>query len=68
MGRTAFFWKRREAVSSSSSEERVFTDYVRALSEEREPSPDLVEALHGALGRALWSEMKRRGLSESPPG
>jgi hypothetical protein len=64
--RPAFFWKGRQAASGSS-EERVFTDYVRALSDVREPGPKLVGALREALGRVLWSEMKRRGLSESPP-
>ncbi|HYO13085.1 MAG TPA: hypothetical protein VE685_07825 [Thermoanaerobaculia bacterium] len=66
MGRTTFFWKRRKAVSVSS-EERVFTDYVRTLSEGREPGPDLVQSLEEALRRALVTEMKRRGLWESPP-
>lgn len=60
------FWKGRKAVAGSSGE-RVFTDYVRALSEGTEPSPELVGALREALGRVLWSEMKRRGLSDGPP-
>lgn len=64
---TTFFWSRRKAVSVSS-EGRIFTDYVRALSEGREPDPDLVQALEEALRKTLVSEMRRRGLWESPPG
>jgi hypothetical protein len=65
--RTVFFWKRGEE-GSDSSQERVFTDYVRALSENAEPDADLVRAVEKALRAALRSELRRRGLWESPPG
>lgn len=64
--RTIFFWKRREA-GSDSSEERVFTDYVRALAENREPDVGHVQAVEKALRAALRHELRRRGLWESPP-
>lgn len=47
---------------------QVFTDYVRSLDPSGEPpDAETFDEVWSALGRALGSELKKRGLWKSPP-
>ena len=56
---------RREEIDAKES--RVFTDHVRGLEKKEPLDSRRFEALWTALRAALRSELKRRGLWESPP-
>ena len=58
-------WGRKEAKTSTG--ESVFTDHVRALASREPLDTRRLEQLWSALRAALRSELKRRGLWETPP-
>lgn len=66
MSLTKVFWFGRRD-ETAASESRIFTDHVRALAAGGPLDSRRFEALWGALRMALRSELKKRGLWESPP-
>lgn len=46
----------------------IFTDYLRGLETTGEPEPQAFREVWGALRHALRRELRRRGLTDSPPG
>ena len=56
--------RKKQAVLEGS---RVFTDHVRLLAEEKPLDEARMEPLWNALRAALRSELRRRGLWDSPP-
>ncbi len=58
-------WGRKETKTSTG--ESVFTDHVRALARREPLDTRRLEQLWSALRAALRSELKRRGLWETPP-
>jgi hypothetical protein len=58
-------WSRQETKTSTG--ESVFTDHVRALAGRESLDTRRLEQLRSALRAALRSELKRRGLWETPP-
>jgi len=58
---SALRWPRRTSIPS------VFTSFVGSLQGERTPDADLFHDAWHALRAALVSEMKKRGLWQSPP-
>ncbi len=58
-------WGRKETKTSTG--ESVFTDHVRALAVREPLDTRRLEQLWSALRAALRSELKRRGLWETPP-
>jgi len=58
-------WGRKETKTSTG--ESVFTDHVRALAGREPLDTRYLEQLCSALRAALRSELKRRGLWETPP-
>jgi len=58
-------WGRKEAKTLTG--ESVFTDHVRALAGREPLNTRRLEQLWSALRAALRSELKRRGLWETPP-
>lgn len=55
------------AALASPPASRVFTEFVRAAGAAAEVDPEQLSAVLAALRIALRSEMRRRGLWESPP-
>jgi hypothetical protein len=56
-----------ERRQTSAAEPRVFTEYVRSLAAGRPPDERRLNEVWKALAAALRTELKRRGLWESPP-
>ena len=57
----------RKGIEPAPPESRVFSDYIDALEKGEAPEGQRFAELWRALRRALRSELKRRGLWESPP-
>ena len=58
-------WSRKETKTLTG--ESVFTEHVRTLAGRASLNPHRLEELWSALRAALRSELKRRGLWETPP-
>lgn len=59
-------WKKRRE-GPNAAEPQVFTEYVRAIARGEKPGDQQLDALWRALRAALRSELKKRGLWDSPP-
>jgi hypothetical protein len=64
--RPGLSWSKR-GEGLNPAEAQVFTEYVRSVARGAAPDDQQLEALWKALRAALRSELKKRGLWDSPP-
>jgi hypothetical protein len=58
---------RKKGEGPNAAEPQVFTEYVRSVARGETPDHQRLDALWKALRAALRSELKKRGLWDSPP-